>query len=296
MYFTPDSVVFLDGNWVKAKDANTTLFSQTLHYGYGVFDGLRSYKNAEGCNIFKAKSHFDRLLSSAKRLNLEVPFTSEELVRIAYSLLEKNKLYTAYIRPLIFLGPNMELNTDTSVHLFIGAWPWKKYLGYEPIDVMVSQFVKPGKEHTPVNSKIIGNYTNAILASSQAKKLGYDEALMLDPEGFVAEGPAANFFIEKDNKIYTPPTDYALPGITRQTIINLAKQWGIEVEEKKIHLEEVYEADYAFFTGTATEVTPIGSVNGEKVKGEWEDTSGHMLYMMYRQLVVNNEFHGLTIV
>lgn len=296
MYFTTTSQVFLDGNWVQARDANTTLFSQTLHYGYGVFDGMRSYKNAEGCNIFKAKAHFDRLIASAEKLHLRIPYTSEELVRIAYKLLEQNKLYTAYIRPLIFSGPNMELNTDSDVHLFIGAWPWKKYLGYEPVDVMVSQFVKPRKDHTLLNAKIVGNYTNSILASSQAKKLGYDEALMLDPEGYVAEGPAANFFIEKDNVIYTPPTDYALPGITRQTILDLAQQWGIQTVERRIHLDEVYDADYAFFTGTASEITPIGSVNGEKVTAEWDDTSAHMLYMMYRQLVMNNELQGLTIV
>lgn len=296
MYFTADSQVFLDGNWVKAKEANTTLFSQTLHYGYGVFDGMRSYKSGESCNIFKAKAHFDRLIAAAEQLHLKVPYTSEELVRLAYQLLEKNKLNTAYIRPLIYTGPNMELNADSEVHVFMGAWPWKKYLGYEPVDVMVSQYVKPGKAHTRVNAKVIGNYTNSILASTQAKKLGYDEALMLDPEGFVAEGPAANFFIEKDNVIYTPPTDYALPGITRQTILDLAKQWGIETVERNIHLDEVYDADYAFFTGTAAEVTPIGSVNGEKVKASWEDTSAHMLYMMYRQLVINNEYQGLTIV
>ena len=206
MDYAADGIAFKDGNWVNVKEARTSLFNQTLHYGYGVFDGLRSYKNAEGCNIFKAKEHFDRLIHSAEKLHIKVPYTSEELVRIAYRLLEKNKLYTAYIRPLVYMGPNMELNTDSRVHLFMGAWPWKKYLGYDPIDVMVSQYVKPGKAHTPVNSKIVGNYTNSILASSQAKKLGYHEALMLDPEGFVAEGPAANFFYEKDDVLYTPKT------------------------------------------------------------------------------------------
>jgi branched-chain amino acid aminotransferase len=296
MDYTFDGVVFMDGNWIDAKEAKTSLFNQTLHYGYGVFDGMRSYKNAEGCNIFKAKEHFERLILSASKLNITVPYTSDELVRIAYRLLEQNKLYTAYIRPLIYLGPNMELNTDSSVHVFIGAWPWKKYLGHDPIDVMVSQFVKSGKEHAPVNSKIVGNYTNSILASSQAKKLGYHEALMLDPDGNIAEGPAANFFYEKDNVLYTPPTDYALPGITRKTIMALAKEWGIEVVEKHMTLEEVYQADYAFFTGTASEVTPIKSINGEEMKKEWEDTNGHTLYMMYRAQVMNSEFQDLTIV
>ncbi|MFT4738420.1 MAG: branched-chain amino acid aminotransferase [Cyclobacteriaceae bacterium] len=296
MYYTPDSYVFLDGNWVLAKEANTSLFNQTLHYGYGVFDGLRSYKNGESCNIFKAKEHFDRLIKSAENLHIEIPYSSEELVGFAYDLLNKNKLYTAYIRPLVFLGPNMELNTDSTVHFFMGAWKWKKYLGYEPIDVMVSQYVKLGQQHTPVNAKIIGNYTNSILASSQAKKLGYHEALMLDSNGFVAEGPAANFFYEKGDTIYTPTTSHALPGITRKTIMALARKWGVEVVEKDIELEEIYGADSAFFTGTATEVTPIRSINGEAVKKQWEDSHGHSLYMMYRQMVVNNEYMDLTIV
>ena len=267
-----------------------------MHYGYGVFDGMRSYRNAEGCNIFKARDHFDRLLSSAGKLGIRISYTSEELERIAYRLLEKNHLHTAYIRPLIFMGPNMDLNTDSSVYLFLAAWPWKKYLGHSPVDVMVSQYLKPGEKHTAVNAKIVGNYTNSILASTQAKNLGYDEALMLDEEGYVAEGPASNFFYEKDDTLFTPTTKYALPGITRKTIMQLAKEWGIKVVETDISLDHVYNADHAFFTGTATEITPIGTINGEKVKKDWEDSHAFMLYMMYRQQVINNEIQGLTIV
>lgn len=296
MYFHSDSTVFLDGNWIKATNANGSLYNQTMHYGYGVFDGMRSYKNADGCNIFKAKDHFDRLICSAGKLGIKIPYTSEELERIAYRLLEKNNLYTAYIRPLVFMGPNMELNTDSDVHVFLAAWPWKKYLGNQPINVMVSQYLKPGEKHTAVNAKIVGNYTNSILASTQAKNLGYDEALMLDEEGYVAEGPASNFFYEKDDTLYTPTTRYALPGITRKTIMQLAKEWGIDVVEKNITLEEVYQSDHAFFTGTATEITPIGTVNGENMKKNWEDSHAYTLYMMYRQQVMNNEYQGLTIV
>jgi branched-chain amino acid aminotransferase len=190
----------------------------------------------------------------------------------------------------------MDLNVESSVHFFLAAWPWKKYLGNDPINTMVSQYVKPGERHTAVNAKIVGNYTNSILASTQAKKLGYDEALMLDEDGFVAEGPAANFFYEKDDTLYTPTTKYSLPGITRKTIMQLAKEWGVEVVEKDITLDEVYHADHAFFSGTATEITPIQTINGEKMKKSWEDSHAYSLYMMYRQQVVNNELQGLTIV
>jgi len=295
-YYQPDTLTFLDGNWIKAAEAKGSLYDQTLHYGYGAFDGLRSYKNAEGCNIFKATEHFQRLIKSANRLNIRVPYSAEDMTHIAYQLLKKNNLLTAYIRPLIFLGPNMELTNDTTSHFFMAAWPWKKYLGYDPIDIMVSKYRKPSDHTAPFNAKLVGNYMNSILASSQAKQSGYHEALMLDVDGFVAEGAAANFFYEKDQVLYTPHTRHALPGITRATIIDLAKQWGIKVIEKDISLEEVYQADYAFLTGTATEVTPIGTIDGERLKGNWEDSHGYNLYLMYRRLVMHNEFMDLTIV
>ncbi|MDH5608036.1 MAG: branched-chain-amino-acid transaminase [Cyclobacteriaceae bacterium] len=296
MYFSTDSTVFLDGNWIHASEANVTLYSQTLHYGFGVFDGMRSYKNADGCNIFKAREHFARLSDSCRQLGIQLSYTPEELVEIAYQLLTKNHLYTAYIRPLVFLGPNMELNSESSVHVFMAAWPWKKYLGYEPINIMVSQYQKQGDNHSSINAKIVGNYAPAILATNQARKLGYDEALLLDENGCIAEGPAANFFYEKDDILYTPTTRCALPGITRKTIFDLAAQWDIPVVEKDITVEEAYKADYAFFTGTASEITPIGSINGERMKKSWEDSHAYSLYMMYRQQVMYDEFQGLTIV
>lgn len=296
MYFRPNDQVFLNGNWVPAEKAQASLYSQTMHYGYGVFDGMRSYKNADGCNIFRARDHFARLINSANILGITIPYTEEELERIAYRLLEKNGLYTAYIRPLVFLGPNMELNVDSDVNVFIAAWPWKKYLGHEPINVMVSQYQKPSEKHTALNAKVVGNYTNSILASTQAKKLGYDEALMLDENHNVAEGAASNFFFEKDDVLYTPPSKYAIQGITRDTIMKLASEWGIKVVDKEFTIEEVYDADYAFFTGTATEVSPIATVNGEHMKKSWEESHAYMLYMMYRQQVMNDEYLGLTIV
>ena len=296
MYFQEDSIVFLDGNWIEARKANFSLFSQTMHYGFGAFDGMRSYKNAEGCNIFKAKEHFERLIDACRDLTLEIPFGVDELVNIAYKLLKKNKLVNAYVRPLIFMDTNMDLTTDTKVHVFIAAWRWKKYLGNEPLNLMISEHTKTVGLANKINAKLTSNYTNSILASSQAKKLGYSEALMLDINGNISESPAANLFYEKDGELFTPTTDYSYDGITRKTIIELAKQWNIKVTEKEITPEEIYEADYAFLTGTATEVSTISSINGEIFKAEWEDSNAHSLYMMYRQLVMFNEYQGLTIV
>ncbi len=295
-YYKENSVAFLDGNWIKASEARASLYSQTMHYGFGVFDGMRSYKNADGCNVFKAKQHFQRLIDSAGKLNITIRFTAEELVNIAYKLLAQNNLKTAYIRPLIFLEPNMNLTVEDNAHIFIAAWPWKKYLGYKPVDVMISEYKKAFIDQRAINAKVIGGYTASIMASSQAKQLGYDEALMLDTKGNIAEGPAANFFYEKDGTLFTPRADFAFPGITRQTIFALAREWGIDVVEKDIPMDEVYAADYAFFTGTATEVTPIGTINGEPMKLKWEETQAHSLSLIYLQQVMNDEFQGLTIV
>ena len=186
--------------------------------------------------------------------------------------------------------------TQTKVHVFIAAWRWKKYLGNEPLNLMTSEHIKTVGLANKINAKLTSNYTNSILASSQAKKLGYSEALMLDINGNISESPAANLFYEKDGELFTPTTNYSYDGITRKTIIELAKQWNIKVTEKEITPEEIYEADYAFLTGTATEVSPISSINGEIFKAEWEDSNAHSLYMMYRQLVMFNEYQGLTIV
>ena len=296
MYFQEESIVFLDGNWIDAKNANFSLFSQTMHYGFGAFDGMRSYKNAEGCNIFRVKEHFERLEKACADLTIEMPYSVAELVSISYKLLKKNRMVNAYIRPLVFMDTNMDLRAENKIHIFIAAWRWKKYLGNVPLDVMVSEHKKTIGFANKINAKIIGNYTNSILASTQAKKLGYSEALMLDIQGNVAESPAANFFYEKDGVLVTPTTEFSYDGITRKTIIELARQWNIKVVERDITVEEIYKADFAFLTGTATEVSQIRSLNGEVFKAEWEDSHGHSLYMMYRQQVMYNEYQNLTIV
>jgi len=296
MYYDASTTVFKDGRWIKASEALSGDFNQTLHYGNGAFEGMRAYENVNGCNIFKAKDHFDRLLYSANMMQLQVPYSSEELVQIAYQLLDHNNMHNAYIRPLIYAGENMSLNPAEDSHIFMAAWKWAKYLGSEPLNVMVSSFERPNPKSTIIDAKITGHYTNSILATSEAKRLGYDEALLLDMNGNVGEGPGANFFFEKDDILYTPPAGHILPGITRQTVMSLARELGIRVVEKFFTVDEVYEADHAFFCGTAVEIAPIASINGEKLPGEWEESAGHNIYLMYRQKVQFNEYQGLTIV
>ena len=296
MYYNQDSIVFLDGKWIQASEAQASMYNQTMHYGNGVFEGIRAYQNADGCNVFKAKDHFERLHYSATKMHIDLPYSVEELIHISYELLDKNDLTDAYIRPLAYLGANMSLTPTDEVHVFMAAWKWEKYLGDKPLKVMVSSYQRPNPRSCHVEAKVVGHYTNSILATTEAKKLGYDEALLLDMHGNVAEGPGANFFVEKEGILYTPPAGNILPGITRATVMELAKDLGIHVTKKHMTMEEVYSADNAFFAGTASEIAPIESINGEKFKGSWLDSAGHSLYLMYRQKVRYNEYQGLTIV
>lgn len=296
MYFDEKTEVFLDGKWIKAKDATASLFSQTLHYGTGVFEGLRSYNNGNGFNIFKPAEHFKRLIDSSKKVFLEVPYSMEELINTAYELIDRNKLTNAYIRPLVFAGPNMMLSPSSEVHVFMTAWKWAKYPGYEPLNTMISSYLKPSPKSTPIEAKIIGNYSQATLASAEAKSLGYDEAILLDMNGNITEGPGANIFYEKDGVLFTPKLGNIFPGITRKTIIEICKELKVEVVEKDIKPEELYKAETAFFCGTASEITRIDSINGEQYKKDWEESTGHILHVLYQQKVMFDEYQGLTIV
>lgn len=296
MYYDDRTEVFLDGEWVKAKDAKVSLFAQTLHYGTGVFDGLRSYNNGNGFNIFKPHVHFQRLKDSAEKVFLNVPYSVEDLTKIAYELIDRNNLTNAYIRPLVFAGPNMILAPSKESHFFMTAWKWAKYPGFEPLNTMISSYLKPSPKSTPVEAKIIGNYSANTLASAEAKKLGFDEAILLDHGGHISEGPGSNIFYEKDGELFTPKLGNILPGITRSTIMEICDELGVKVTEKDITPEEFYKADHAFFCGTATEITHISSVNGEKFKKKWDDSIGHNLLEVYQQKVMFDEYRGLTIV
>ena len=227
MYYNADSKVYLDGEFIPAKEAQTDLYAQTLHYGSGVFEGIRSYDTPDGVRIFKAKEHYERLKYSAESMHMPFLWTVDELTRISYDLLEINQLKDAYIRPLVYLGANMSLTPTKEVHLVMMAWEWGKYLGDNLLNVMLSSYQRPNPKSCHVQAKVVGHYTNSILATTEAKQKGYDEALLTDINGYVAEGPGANFFFEKDGKLVTAPLGHILSGITRATFFEIAKELEI---------------------------------------------------------------------
>lgn len=296
MYYNDKTIIFLDGKWVKANEASTDLYSQTLHYGSGVFEGIRSYETEDGAMVFKAKEHYERLHYSAEKMHINLKYSVEELTTLTYELLEKNNLQNAYIRPLVYLGQNMSLQPTEEVHVMLCAWSWERYLGDHQLKLMTSSFQRPNPKSCFVEAKVTGHYTNSILATTEAKKKGFDEALLLDMNGNVAEGPGANFFYEKDDKLYTAPLGNILAGITRQTIFELAQELGIQVVEKYFTPEDVYQADGAFFTGTAAEIAGIESLDGKKFNLKWEDTLGATLSTAYLNRVQKKEYKNFELV
>ena len=296
MYYSDDTILYLDGKWTKAKDASLTLYNQSLHYGNAVFEGIRSYETEDGTLIFKAKEHYDRLHFSAQKMQIPLALSSETLTKLSYELLEKNKLTNAYIRPLIYPGENMSLVSGYDSHVLLCAWEWGRYLGDSLLRLMTSSFQRPNPKACFVEAKVTGHYTNSILATTEAKQEGFDEALLLDSNGFVAEGPGANFFFEKDEVLYTPKLGNILPGITRQTIFELADEMGIEVRERQFKVEDVYEADGAFFTGTAAEVAGIESLDGKNFGLQWSDTIGYELSRAYNNRVQKKEYKNFELV
>jgi branched-chain amino acid aminotransferase len=296
MYYNEKTTLFLDGQWLKAKDAKTDLYAQTLHYGSGVFEGIRAYKTETGTKIFKAKQHYQRLHYSAQKMHIKLPYSVEELTQLTYELLEKNNLQDAYIRPLVYLGANMALQPTEETHVMLCAWNWGRYLGDKALHLMTSSFERPNPKSCFVEAKVTGHYTNSILATTEAKNKGFDEALLLDMNGKVAEGPGANFFYQKNGKLYTCPLGNILAGITRQTILELAEDLGLEVVEKFFTPEDVYDADGAFFTGTAAEVAQVGSLDGHKFTLPWKETMGFELAEAYQAKVRNKRYKHFNLV
>lgn len=296
MYYHPESYVFLDGSFIKASEAKGGLFDQSMHYGNAAFEGIRAYHTPQGTQIFKAKEHYDRLKNSAYRMFMEIPYYTDELISLTYQLLEKNHLSSAYIRPLIFAGPNMELNGAGKVSVMIAAWEWGNYLGNDPLNIMISSFQRPHPQAFFMDAKIAGHYVNSILANTEAKQKGFDDALLLDWQGNLSEGSAANFFFEKDKRLYTSPEGNILLGITRATVIEIAEEMGIEVIEKESKPDELLDADGAFFTSTAIEISGIQSVNRKPFRKSWEKSLGYQIEHKYKQRVLLNEYENYAII
>ncbi|MBS1507621.1 MAG: branched-chain amino acid transaminase [Bacteroidetes bacterium] len=294
-YHKEDSIIFLDGKFVSAKEASANLFSQTVHYGYGAFEGIRSYYTINGTKIFKPYEHFGRLINSCRLLNIPFDYSLEELTQISYQILEKNNLTHAYIRPLVMAGENMTLSTPQESSLMICAWEWDKYFNHREVAVCISSYQRPNPKSTKLEAKTCGHYVNSILASNEAHQRGFDEAIMLDANGFVAEGPGANFFYEKDGVLYTPPAANILPGITRQTVLEICREIEIPVKEKLFRPEELFEADNAFFCGTATEITAIDSIEGQKLNRPWKGSLCSIVQEAFKNMVLEKS-HAYVIV
>lgn len=266
-----DGFIWFNGNLVEWRNAQTHVLTHTLHYGMGVFEGVRAYETQNGTAIFRLQDHTKRLFNSAKITGMHLPFTMEEINQAHIEVVKANKLASCYFRPMAFYGSNkLGVAPDQNdVQVIVAAWPWGAYLGEEGmqkgIRVQISSFTRHHPNITMIKAKANGNYMNSIMANTEATRNGYDEAIMLDSNGFVAEGSGENIFIVNDGKLYTPALDAALDGITRRTVMAIATDMNLTVTEKHITRDEVYCADEVFFTGTAAEVTPIREVDGRVI-------------------------------
>jgi branched-chain amino acid aminotransferase len=259
--------IWFNGKLVKWEDAKIHVLSHALHYGSGVFEGIRAYKTKKGPAVFRLKEHVKRLFSSAESLFMVLKYSQEDIIKAIKETVKSNGLEEGYIRPIIFYGyGKMGLNPNgADIDVAIAVWPWGSYIG-ESAKVKISNIMRIDPKSLKADKKVCGHYVNSILASLEAKKQGYDEAILLDSKGNVAEGPGENVFIIKDKKIFTPTLNHQiLPGITRDSIIKIAKDLGYEVIEKDIKVSELKEADEIFFTGTAAEVTPISKLDNKEI-------------------------------
>ena len=266
-----DGKIWFNGQMVEWRDAKTHVLTHTLHYGMGVFEGVRAYETAEGPAIFRLQEHTKRLFNSAKILGMKLPYTQDEINQAHIDVVKANNLHSCYFRPMAYYGAaklGVAPQAD-DVQVILAAWPWGAYLGEEGmkrgIRVRVSSFTRHHPNIHMIKAKANGNYLNSILANTEATRDGYDEAILLDAQGYVAEGSGENIFVVNEGRLYTPALDVALDGITRKSVIAIAEEMGLSVIEKRITRDELYAADEVFFTGTAAEVTPIREIDNREI-------------------------------
>ncbi len=266
-----NSLIWLDGQWLPASEAKVSVLTHTLHYGYGCFEGIRAYETPTGPALFRLPEHLRRLGDSARILAIDLPFDRATLTEACRDVVARNGLNSAYVRPLVFLGDE-KLGVDPAgakTHVMVAAWPWGAYLGGEALQAGIRVRVSSYARHHPnvqmCRAKAISAYANSILSVREARRDGYDEAILLDTEGYVAEGSSENLFIVRDGKLLEPETTSALDGITRRTVATLAREAGLSVRAKRLTRDEVYCADEVFFTGTAAEITPVVEVDGRRI-------------------------------
>ena len=286
-----EGAIWFDGEMIDWRDAKIHVLTHTLHYGMGVFEGVRAYKAEQGTAIFRLQAHTERLYESADLMNMEIPFDKEVLNEAQRASVRENGLQSAYIRPMCFYGSEgMGLRADNlRVHVMVAAWEWGAYLGPESLEngirIRKSTFRKNDSHPSMYLAKANGNYINSMLALDEAMSKGYDEALLLDSKGNVAEGSGENIFMVSDGVLYTPELTASLNGITRNTIMTLAREIGHEVVETTIKLEQLYDADEVFFTGTAAEVTPIREIDDNTIGNGSRGPITEKLQTMYFDLV-----------
>lgn len=272
MFVNTDSkVIWKNGSFEKWEEASVHLLSHTMHYGTGVFEGVRAYKTEKGAAIFRLDDHTDRLFEAAAKLSIEIPYSRDELNEVQKEIFKINNLEEGYLRPIVYLGSeSLGIRaTELSVNVAIAAWEWPSYMSPEAKESGISVIKSSFDQYSnPLHSgyKIIGTYINSTMALHEAIKMGADEAILLDKNGFISEGSGENIFLIKDNKIFTPRTEHCLNGITRKSVITIASDMGFDVVEKDLTLDELFDSDEAFFTGTAVEITPISKID-KKVIG-----------------------------
>jgi branched-chain amino acid aminotransferase len=285
-YYNSETILYLNGEYVKAAEAKMDLYSQSFHYGYSVFEGIRSYRTVNGeTKIFKAKEHYDRLQRSAELVNLPYHWTTEELIAVTYEVLKLNNLQDAYIRPVVYAPANMSFVQNDKSFLVIEVWAMQPFLGDKLLRIMTSSFERPNPKAFKIEAA--GHYVNSLLASHEAKAKGFDEALLLDMNGNVAEAPGANLFYEKDGKLFTPAKGNILPGITRATVFEICAELGIEVKEKFFTVDELKQADAVFYCGTAAEVIGFDSLDDHKFPEKWSDSVSRKIQVAYKNLVTS---------
>lgn len=295
MYYGEDTVLFMDGNFIKASSAALSPYSQTLHYGLGVYEGIRAYETPNGTRIFKPEEHFKRLLNISAQLGLSIDYSAEELSQICYALIEKNDLTCAYLRPLVVGGPQMKLAAPSNASIVIAVWKWGRYFDDNSLKLCFSSVRRQNPEACIMHGKITGHYVNAILAAQQANERGYDESLMIDHEGCVAQAPGANFFFEKDGILYTAPQGNIFPGITRETVFDICRQLDIRVVEQKFLPEDILDFDAAFLCGTATEITPVESIEGHRAQLAWRHSASYAVQEGFKSLVLDLSFMNVIV-
>jgi len=296
MFLNTDSkFIWMNGDFQPFNDTNIHLLSNTLHYGMGVFEGVRAYETKDGGAIFRLTEHTERLFTAASKINITIPFSSDELCQAQVDTMSKNKLTEGYIRPIVFLGnESMGLRSQDSlsVNVAIACWEWPSYMDPEAKKNGISVVKSPFQQYdNPLysNNKIIGTYVNSIMAVNDAISKGAEEAILMDKNGYISEGSGENLFIVKNSKLITPTTDYCLNGITRQSVISIAKNLDYSVEEKNLSFEDLLDADEAFYSGTAVEITPISTVDGSTIGSGTIGPITEIIQSKYSEIVTGRD-------